>query len=115
MKKTKSIRTSEMIRVVAPRPPAVDKLLAQKVLVPYIQPAKDLDPWPFTTSPAAFVAEFLLYTPRQPLDLMLIKLIMPPIRWRQSEARKPVAAIVVQVTGQFSPKVFENRVFLNIL
>jgi len=74
------------IRVVAPRPPAVDKLLAQKVFVPSIQPAKDLDLWPFTTSPAALVAKFLLYTPHQPSDLMLIKLIMPPIWWRQSEA-----------------------------
>jgi hypothetical protein len=44
---------------------------------------------------------------------MLIKLIVPPVGWRQPQSNKPVAAKVMQVTGQFPPKVFENRVFLN--
>ena len=39
------------VRVVASRPPAIDKLLAQKVFVPNIQAAKDLNLWPFTAGP----------------------------------------------------------------
>ena len=76
--------------------------------MPYIQPAKDLYLGPFTNSPAALVAEFLLYTPHQPSDLMLIKLIVPPVGWRQPQLNKPVAAKVMQVKGQFPPKELEN-------
>jgi len=97
------------IRVVAPRPPAVDKLLAQKVLVPNVQAAEDLNLWPFTATSTTLRARPLQHAPHQPSDLMLIKLIMPPIRWRQLEAtRKPMAAKVMQVTGQFSPKIFQD-------
>ena len=47
---------------------------------------------------------------------MLIKLIMPPVWWRQSEAAtEPVATKIVQVTGQFLQNIFQNRVFLNVL
>jgi len=95
--------------VVAPRPPAVDKLLAQKVLVPNVQAAEDLNLWPFTATSTTLRARPLQHAPHQPSDLMLIKLIMPPIRWRQLEAtRKPMAAKVMQVTGQFSPKIFQD-------
>jgi len=101
--------------VVAPRPPAVDKLLAQKVLVPNVQAAEDLNLWPFAAASTAFRARPLQHAPHQPSDLMLIKLIVPSIWWGQLEAtRKPVMAKVMQVTGQFPPKVFENRVFLNV-
>jgi hypothetical protein len=91
------------------RPPAVDKLLAEKVLVPNIEATKDLNLRPFTAASTAFRARSLQHAPHQPSNLMLIKLIVPPIRWGQLEAaRKPVAAKVMQVTGQFSPEVFEN-------
>jgi hypothetical protein len=47
---------------------------------------------------------------------MLIKLIVPSIGgWQLKATRKPVAAKVMQVAGQFPPKVFENRVLLNVL
>ena len=97
--------------MVSSRPPAVDKLLAKKVLVPNIQAAKDLNLGPIE-APSAFLRGRLMqpeHAPHQPPDLMLIKLIVPPIRWGQLEtARKPVAAKVMQVTGQFSLKVFEH-------
>jgi len=94
--------------VVAPRPPAVDKLLAQKVLVPNVQAAEDLNLWPFTTASSASKARSLHHAPHKPSDLMLIQLVVPPILWRQPQANKPVAAKVMQVTGQFPPKVLEN-------
>ncbi len=40
--------------VVAPEWPAIDKLLANEVLVPDIKANEDLDFWPFTTTPASF-------------------------------------------------------------
>ncbi len=95
--------------MVSSRPPAVDKLLAKNVLVPNIQAAKDLNLGPIEAPSAALRGRSLQHAPHQPPDLMLIKLIVPPIRWGQLEAaRKPVAAKVMQVTGQFSPEVFEN-------
>ena len=41
------------LRVVAPEWPAIDKLLAQKVLVPNIKAAEDLNLWPITTPDCA--------------------------------------------------------------
>ena len=91
----------------APRPPAVDKLLAEKVLVSYIQAAEDLYLRPVMTTSTASEARSLLKAPHQSSDVMLIKLIVPPVRWRQSKAEtKPVAAKIVQVTGQFFANVF---------
>jgi len=84
----------------ASRPPAIDKLLAQKVFVPNIQAAKDLNFGPIEAPSAALRDRSLQHAQHQPPDLMLIKLIVPPIRWGQLEtARKPVAAKVMQVTG----------------
>ena len=82
--------------------------------MPDVQPAENLNLGSVTTAPA-MVANSLLHASHQPSDVMLIKLIMPPIRWRQPEANKPVATEVMQVTGQFLSNIFENRVFLNIL
>jgi hypothetical protein len=55
--------------VVAPKGPAVDKLLAKEVLVPDIKAAEDLDFWPFTTTPASLGACSMLHAPHQPSDL----------------------------------------------
>jgi len=100
--------------VVAPERPAVDKLHAEKVLVPDIQAAEDLNLGPFMA--ATFGARPLLHAPHQPSDVMCVKLIVPPVCGRQLDpTMKPVAAKVVQVAGDFPPKVFENRVFYNVV
>ena len=102
--------------MVSSRPPAVDKLLAEKVLVPNIQAAEDLNLWPFmTAASSASEARSLQHAPHQPSDLMLIQLIVPPVRWMQTHSCKSVAAKVKQVTGQFPPKELENWVLLNII
>ena len=67
--------------MVAPERPAVDKLLAKKVLVPDIKAAEDLDFGPVTTT-ASVVADSLLHAPHQPSDLMPRKLIVPSV-WRR--------------------------------
>ena len=46
--------------------------------------------------------------------MALSKLIMFPIWRRKPKARKPVAAIVVQVMGDFVPEVFQNPMFSNV-
>ena len=100
--------------VVAPERPAADKLHAEKVLVPDIQAAEDLNLGPFMA--ATFGARPLLHAPHQPSDVMCVKLIVPPVCGRQLDpTMKPVAAKVVQVAGDFPPKVFENRVFYNVV
>ena len=100
--------------VVALEWPAVDKLLAKEVLVPDIKAAEDLNLGPFTT-PAAFAAHSPLHAPHQPSDLAVTKLVVLPIRRREPKASKPVAAIVVQVMGDFIPEVFENRMFRDVI
>jgi len=100
--------------VVAPEWPAVDKLLAKKVLVPDIKAAEDLDFRPITTTSASLGACSSLHTPHQPSDLTLTKLIVFPIWRRKPEALKPVAAIVVQVMGNFIPEVFQRPMFLDV-
>jgi hypothetical protein len=52
-----------------------------------------------------------LHTPYQPSDLTLTKLIMFTIRRGKPKASKPVAAIVVQVMGNFVPEVFQSPMF----
>ena len=101
--------------VVAPERPAVDKLLAKKVLVPDIKAAEDLDFGPVTTTAAALVAHSLLHAPHQSSDMTVTELIVPSIRWREPKARKPVAAIVVQVMGNLFPEVFQRPMFLNVI
>jgi hypothetical protein len=100
--------------VVAPERPAVDKLLAEEVLVPNIKAAKDLNLGPVTTT-AAVVADSPLHAPHQPSDLTLPQLIMFTIRRRKPKASKPVAAIVVQVMGDFIPEKFQSPMFRNII
>jgi hypothetical protein len=114
MKKTKSIRTCSWWALVAPERPAVDKLLAKEVLVPDIKEAEDLDFGPFTTTPASLGGKSPLHAPHQPSDLTLTKLIVIPIWRRKPEALKPVAAIVVQVMGNFVPEVFQSPMFSDI-
>jgi len=103
--------------VVAPERPAVDKLHAEKVLVPDIQAAEDLNLGPVkAASGAQEAARSLHNAPHQPSNLMPMQLIVPPVCGRQLDpTTKPVAAKVVQVTGNFPPKVFENRVFNDVV
>ena len=103
------------VLVVAPEWPAVDKLCAKKVLVPNIKAAEDLNFGSFPTTPATFGACSPLHAPHQPLDLTPSKLIVFPIWRRQPKVRKPVAAIVVQVMGDFIPEKFQSPMFLNII
>jgi hypothetical protein len=100
--------------VVAPERPAVDKLLAKKVLVPDIKAAEDLDFGPVTTT-ASVVADSPLHAPHQSSDMTVTELIVPSIRWREPKARKPVAAIVVQVMGNFFPEIFQRPMLCNII
>ena len=103
--------------VVAPERPAVDKLHAEKVLVPDIQAAVDLNLRPFkTASSAQEAARSPHNAPHQPSNLMPMKLIVPPVCGRQLDpTTKPVAVKVVQVTRNFAPKIFENRVFNDVV
>ena len=100
--------------VVAPERPAVDKLLAKKVLVPDIKAAEDLDFGPVTTSAAVSVALSLLHAPHQPSDKTPTELIVLSIRRREPKARKPVAAIAVQIMGDFFPEIFQRPMFCNV-
>jgi hypothetical protein len=45
----------------------------------------------------------------------LAKLIVFPIWRRKPKASKPVAAIVVQVIGNFNPEVFQNPMFHDVI
>jgi hypothetical protein len=101
--------------VVAPERPAVDKLLAKEVLVPDIKAAEDLNLGPITTPAAVLVAHSPLHAPHQPSDLTTTKLIVLPIRRRKSKTSKPVAAIVMQVMGDFVPEVFQNPMFRDVI
>ena len=101
--------------VVAPERPAVDKLLAKKVLVPDIKAAEDLDFWPFTTPAAASVAHSLLHAPHQPSDMTITELIVLSIRRREPKAREPVAAIVVQIMCDFFPEIFQRPMLCNVI
>ena len=100
--------------MVASERPAVDKLLAKEVLVPDIKAAEDLNLGPFTTTPASLGACSILHAPHQPSDLTLTKLIVLPIRRRKPKASKPVAAIVVQIMGNFMPQVFQNSMLSDV-
>ena len=116
MKKTQSIRTFAWWLLDHLQLTNCSAVLAQKVLVPNVQAAEDLNLWPFTAASTAFWARPLQHAPHQPSNLMLIKLIVPSIGgWQLKAMRKPVAAKVLQVAGQFPPKVFENQVLLNVL
>ena len=101
--------------VVGPERPAVDKLRAVEVLVPNVKAAEDLNLRPITTTPASFLGKSLLHAPHQPSDLTPTQLIVFPIGRRKPKAREPVAAIVVQVMGDFNPEVFENLMFLDVI
>ena len=52
----KEDKVHPQIGVVAPRPPAVDKLIAKEVLVPNVQAAKDLNLRPFKAATTALGA-----------------------------------------------------------
>jgi hypothetical protein len=94
--------------VVAPARTAVDKLPAEKVLVPDIKAAEDLNLRPVAATTTALGPRSPLLAPCQPPDVTLIKLIVSSVGRRQPKASKPVAAIVVQIAGQFLPKAFQD-------
>ena len=68
--------------VVSPERPAVDKLLAEEVLVPYVKAAEDLNLRPLATTPAALVTSTLLHAPHQQPNLTFGELIA--FRWIQA-------------------------------
>jgi hypothetical protein len=74
-----------------------------------------LDFGPVTTTAAAVVANALLHAPHQSSDMTVTELIVPSIRWREPKARKPVAAIVVQVMGNFIPEIFQRPMLCNVI
>ena len=96
------------MRVAPERPerPAVDKLHAEEVLVPDIEAAEYLNLWPFTPSSSPLVTDSPLHAPHQLSNLTLMKLIVLPVRRRKPKANEPVTAIVMQIMGNFIPKVF---------
>ena len=112
MKKTKSIRTCAWWLLNSRQ---LLKLLAQEVLVPDIKAAEDLNFGSFPTTPATFGACSPLHAPHQPFDLTPSKLIVFPIWRRKPKVRKPVAAIVVQVMGNFNPEVFQSPMFCDVI
>ena len=73
--RNKEDKVQPHVLMVAPKRPAVDKLVAKAVFVSNVQAAEDLYLKPVATSPST-VADFLLpvNAPHQPLNLMLIKL-----------------------------------------
>ena len=73
-----------------------------------------MDFWPFITPAAASVAHSLLHAPHQPVDMTITELIVLSIRRREPKARKPVAAIVVQIMGDFFPEIFQRPMFCNV-
>jgi hypothetical protein len=101
--------------VVATEWPAVDKLLAEEVLVPDIKAAEDLNFRSFPATPATLRACSPLNAPHQPSDLTPSKLIVLPIRRRKPKASEPVAAIVVQVMCNFIPQVFQSPMFGHVI
>jgi hypothetical protein len=83
--------------------------------VPDIKAAEDLNFGSFPTTTTTFGACSPLHTPHQPSDLTPTKLIVLPIRRRKPKARKPVAAIVMQVMRNFIPEVFQSPMFSDVI
>ena len=82
--------------------------------MPDIKAAEDLDFGPVTTPAAVLVAHSPLHAPHQPSDMTLTELIVLSIRRREPKARKPMAAIVVQIMGDFFPEIFQRPMFCNV-
>ena len=106
MKQTKSIRTSSWWLLNGLQ---LTNCSPKKVLVPDIKAAEDLDFGPLKTPAAVSVALSLLHAPHQPSDVAITELIVLSIRQREPKARKPVAAIVVQIMGDFFPEIFQTQ------
>ena len=79
-----------------------------------LKQAEDLNLRPFTSSSTAMKTSSPLHTPHQPSDMTVTELIVPSIRRREPKARKPVAAIVVQIMGYFVPEIFQRPMFRNV-
>ena len=63
--------------------PAVDKLLAEEVFVPYVKAAEDLNLRPLATASAALKPHTLLHATHQPPNLTFGELIVPSVGYRQ--------------------------------
>ena len=88
--------------MVGPERPAVDKLLAEEVLVPDVKAAEDLNLRPLATTPAAVGTSTLLHAPHQQPNLTFGELIVPSVGYRQPEPIKPFGtAKVVQESGSW--------------
>jgi hypothetical protein len=83
--------------------------------VPNIKAAEDLNPSLWSPTTASLVTCSPLHTPHQPSDLTLTKLIVLPIGRRKPKAREPVAAIVMQVMGDFIPEVLKSLMFSYVI
>jgi hypothetical protein len=111
MKKTKSIRTCAWWLLNGLQ---LTNCLPKKSLCPISRRLKTWISGLFTT-PAAVVADSPLHAPHQPSDLTLTKLIMLSIWRRKPKATKPVAAIVMQVMGNFNPEIFKSPMFRDVI
>ena len=94
--------------------PAVDKLVAQKVLVTYVKAAEDWD-IPVLTTASTFGTCTMLHAPNQPSNIAAVKLFVRSVRWRKPIARKPMAMKVVQIMGYLFAEIFQRFMFLNII
>ena len=88
--------------------PAVDKLVAQKVLVTYVKAAEDLDLSPVLTAASALVTSARLHAPHQPSNITSIKLFVASVRWREPKAGKPVVMKVLQIMGYLFAEILQR-------
>ena len=95
--------------------PAVDKLVAQKVLMTDVKAAEDLDLAPVFTAASAFVTGAMLNAPHQPSNITSIQLFVVSVRWREPKAGKPIEMKVVQIMGYLFAEIFQRWMFLDIV
>ena len=88
--------------------PAVDKVVAQKVLMTDVKAAEDLDLSPVFTSASALVTSAMLHAPHQPSNITSIQLFVASVRWREPKAGKPVAMKVVQIMGYLFAEILQR-------
>ena len=100
--------------MVGPERPAVDKLLAEEVLVPDVKAAEDLNLRPLATAPAALGTSTVLHAPHQLPNLTFGELIVPSVGYRQPEPIKPVRAANFNVRKSFRKLASLARKYLRI-
>ena len=90
--------------------PAVDKLVAQKVLMTDVKAAEDLDLAPVFTAASAFVTGAMLNAPHQPSNITSIQLFVVSVRWREPKAGKPI-----EMKVDLFAEIFQRWMFLDIV